>query len=455
MKPPREVSRKDLDELYPLHRITPEEIKEWWGNVKKFYLYDIYDVSIWDKPRHADIPQGIQTFIKEVKLIDAKLEQDVADPYMVYPDETKRYKGMVHAHTRGKSIHLDLRFQISKDSLIGWTLYIPKGLSKAPETFAECERLVDAEIIPIVKEKLSDPTKKFNAGKKAAEPIQWLTYEGKVEPGGVGATRYEVGFFYIIDSFDVQFGASKSYYHEVFCENAKLFNGRLVFRLLENREEWKQTGEGLMTWMMGKSKSQIPYTITARAVKKKFIPPHKVSALPRRIRDKIPEKFRYWEIKDTSKRREIRDVLVEEVKKKLLKLDAIKKGKFKILRQTFEGRKIIREGPTRTRYFLATKIGSTYWSLITYDDLLTTESASGLVFEHPRELWDAEGGIPPGTKLNKTKATPSKIDILDEGNLTLLIEDKTKKFILKGEHLKGSWRAEKQKDSKMWDFKKV
>jgi hypothetical protein len=65
----------------------------------------------------------------------------------------------------------------------------------------------------------------------------------------VGATRFEAGDFIIIDSFEVQFGAQKSYYHEYFCDG-KLFKGRLIFRLLENRTEWKKTDEGLMTWMM-------------------------------------------------------------------------------------------------------------------------------------------------------------------------------------------------------------
>ncbi|MGC9445036.1 MAG: hypothetical protein ACP5E9_08965, partial [Candidatus Methanospirareceae archaeon] len=61
-----------------------------------------------------------------------------------------------------------------------------------------------------------------------------------VEPGHVGATKNEPGFFYIIDTFEVQYGAQKSYFHEYFCDG-KLFNGRVVFRLLENKEEWKKT----------------------------------------------------------------------------------------------------------------------------------------------------------------------------------------------------------------------
>ena len=72
MKPPRKCPLSELDELYPLHRITPAEIKDWWPEVKEFYCYDIYDVTIWKSPRHAEIPQGVQTFIKKVKFLDSE-----------------------------------------------------------------------------------------------------------------------------------------------------------------------------------------------------------------------------------------------------------------------------------------------------------------------------------------------------------------------------------------------
>ena len=322
MKLPREASRKDLDELYPAHRITPEEIKDWWPDTKVFYLYDVYDVSIWDKPRHANIPQGVQTFIKKVELTDGKLKQDATDPYLTYPDQDKKYKGMVHSHIRGRSVHLDMRLQISKDHMLGWTLYIPKGLSRDLETFAEAKALNEKEIMPIVRETMSDSTKSFNCGPKEAQPpIEWATYEGTVQPGEVGATKYEHGHFIIIDSFDVQFGASKSYFHEYFCDG-KIFKGRLVFRLLENKEEWEKTDQGEeLTWMMNVAlKSPTPYVISTRAVKKAWVPPFEASALPRNIRNKVPEKFRYWKEKDEKKRLKIRDGLVEEIKKKLLKL---------------------------------------------------------------------------------------------------------------------------------------
>jgi len=412
------------------------------------------------------IPKG------EFEMLSSLLSGDVedTDPYLTYPDESKKWKGICHAHIRGKSIHLDFRVGFSeelklgiflKDHMLGWTLYIPKGLSKAPNSFREAQSLYKNEIESIVKDTLSNPMKKFNCGTKEPEPVEWATYSGRVEPlsvdpEAVGSTEYEWGDFIIIDKFDVQFGAQKSYFHEYFCDG-KIFNGRLVFRLLENKEEWKKTDEGLMTWFMFNAlKSPTPYAISTRAVKKQWVPPYEVSALPRDVRSKIPEKFRYWTIKDATQRRKVRDELVNEIKKKLLKLDSISQGEFKFLKQTWKGQEVIRKGPSRTQFYFVLKHAKNYFSLALNTSLLDSKTAAGLPFRHPAALWGAEGELPPGSKLNPTKATPSKIELLDKGKATLLSEGSFKKFILKGKKMKGTFVAFPQEDGKsnMWTMQK-
>lgn len=376
-----------------------------------------------------------------------------SDPYLIYPDHDKKWKGIVHCHGRGKSVHLDFRCQMNPKFATGWTLYIPKGLSKVPANYAEFKQLVDAEIMPLVKDTLSNPLKKFNCGKKAPEPIEWLSYQGMVQPGEIGATKNEPGFFYIIDSFEVQFGAQKSYFHCYFCDG-KIFKGRLVFRLLKNREEWKKTSEGLMTWMAFNAlKSPTPYVLSTRAVQKQWVPPMNASALPRNIRSKIPDKFQYWKAKDN--RRQIRDELVAEIKKKLIKLDSASRGQFKFLKQTWRGQKVIREGPSRTQFYFVLKRNDDYFALAVNSDLSTSTSATGVSFPHAAALLNAEGSIPPGSKLNPTKATPSSIEVVDSGPaLIFLSEAKFLKFALKGKKLKGAWVASKQEGSDMWSVSK-
>jgi hypothetical protein len=60
-----------------------------------------------------------------------------------------------------------------------------------------------------------------------------------------------------------------------------------------------------------------PYALSNRAIQKHWVPPHTISAVPRSIHAKIPERFRYWTFGDTSERRAVRDQMVTEIKKKL------------------------------------------------------------------------------------------------------------------------------------------
>lgn len=380
------------------------------------------------------------------------------NPYLTYPDEAKTYKGMVHCHGRGKSVHLDFRCQMSDDYATGWTLYIPKGLSKVPEDFAEFKRLVDAEIMPIVKQKVEDPRQKFNCGKKAPEPMEWLSYEGMVKPGGIGATKNEPGFFYIIDKFSVEFGAQKPHFHEYFCDG-NIFDGRVVFTLLENKKEWKKTDEGLMTWMASVAE-KAPYVLGNRAKNKKWIPPYAFSALPRKLRNKVPKDLRYWEHKNLRERLELRDELVQQLKKRLLKLDALGPARFRFIKQTWKGQKVIRGGPSRVVYYFLIfqrSAGKETFCLAMENGMAKQAATSGI--EVPK-LADAlktveEGEVPTESILNPTKATPSKIEILDEGPASIISVSAFKRYRLDGKKLKGIWIAFKRDEkSKMWILKK-
>ena len=272
----------------------------------------------------------------------------------------------------------------------------------------------------------------------------------------MGATRFEAGDFIILDTFEVQFGAQKSYYHEYFCDG-KLFKGRLVFRLLENRKEWKKTDEGLMTWMMFNAlKSPLPYVLSTRAVQKQWVPPEGVSAVPRAVRQRIPARYRYWSVKDTSKRRALRDELVGQIKKKVLQLESISAGEFKYLVQTWKGQKVIREGPSRTLYYFVLKRAENYFSLALNSSALNAVAAAGLPFAHGELLWTAEGEVPANSSLNPTKNTPSHIQVLDQGEAIVLGEDIGRfiKLKLKGKKLNGPWVAMQQEGSKMWSFQR-
>jgi hypothetical protein len=412
-------------------------------------------------------PDNVDTadrLVKESRGEDKERRSKVtldADEYMSPPDETKTWLGMLHIHGRGKSVHGDLRFQVSKDWAIGWTLYIPKGLSKVPGSYSEFVELVKKEIMPVVEAKLKDPTKRFNCGKKEPEPAEWLDYKGMVEPGEIGATKNEPGFFYIADRFDVEFGAQKPHYHEYFCDGT-LFKGRFCIRLLENKKEWKKTGEGLMTWMAVATKDKTPYVISRRAVTKKWIPGFGHSALPKKMRAKVPDKYKYWRYREASKQREIRDELVEEVGKKLVKQDALGPAVYKVFRQTWKGPTVIREGPSRTRYYFAicqdTK-GSVKFVLTTQNNPLENKELACVKYEHAAELCALDAKVTevkPKTKLNETKDTPSKIELLERGRASILANTNFRRFRLKDGKLEGTWIAfQREEGSTIWTLKRA
>lgn len=389
----------------------------------------------------------------------AKVALD-ADPYMTLPDENTKLLGMCHIHGYGKSVHADLRFQVTSDYGVKWTLHIPKGLSKVAESFKEFKELVDKEIIPIVKNKLEDPRQKFNCGKAEPCPVKWLDFQGMVSKGGVGATKNEAGFFYIIDRFDVEFGAAKSHFHEYFCSgHGRLFKGRIVMTLLENKESWKRTGEGLMTWMCSAALTEkTPYVISSRAVKKKWAPPYNHSALPANLKSKVPKNNEYWTIRDPKNRLKKRDEFVAEIDRKQFELDSTGPASYKILRQTWKGQKVIREGASRTvYYFLICQDNVAKFGLAFQNNPLKNNELTGLAAKEKNKLCDIrkDENIKPGTALNLTQATPSKIIVLDVGSATILNTSNFKRYKIRTGRMKGTWQAYNREDgSVMWTLRK-
>lgn len=154
---------------------------------------------------------------------------------------------------------------------------------------------------------------------------------------------------------------------------------------------------------------------------------------------------------------------MQQIKKQLikLKLDAIGQARFRFIKQTWKGQKVIREGPSRTLYFFLIfqrSEGSEDFCLAVQDDLTKQKTASGIeVANLISKLKKVEDGdIPlPKSILNPTKATPSLIKILDEGDASILSKTGFRRYLLKGGKLKGIWITFRQDEgSKIWTIKK-
>jgi hypothetical protein len=199
---------------------------------------------------------------------------------------------------------------------VGMTHDIEKGLSREPTSFDDAKKLFNKEIMPLVKEHLSNPKMKLNSQKKAMIPIEWLTKEGEISEGEPGATKQKKAYMIIIDSGEVEFLALKPESHE-YWYHGKLLNDKFMERKMENAQRWKKTGKGDFTWFFFHAKNP-PYVITRRAVRKNWMPPHGISALPDHIEKTVPKGMRYWTIKGKSKT-QIRELLVRELTKRGMK----------------------------------------------------------------------------------------------------------------------------------------
>ena len=176
-----------------------------------------------------------------------------------YPDENKKLRFVAQNHFRGRSVHLDLRFEFKRDDshyLKGYTVahQMPDAIKKPVTTLGDGKKLAKENRLwkMSLDTGLIKPRRirggvvrrgNLRAFLKASEiPADWLEVEGVTEesdPGEkppVGATRYYPGVFHILEEGEVEWGAQKPWFQEFFL-NGKKWRGRWVFRLLAANKE--------------------------------------------------------------------------------------------------------------------------------------------------------------------------------------------------------------------------
>lgn len=199
-------------------------------------------------------------------------------PYMEYPS-CKKCHYVMQWHIRGKSVHTDWRMQVD-DHLVGWTVDTPGGIDKTCHTVEEARSVYT---INKNRFKAASPNVGFRAETKARQPKVWLTVEGVVKPGEVGATRLHPGVFLIIDRGAVCFGTQKPYFHEYFIKSNSPNHPfskdwtRIVVRavnvsVIDPETKLPKESKELM-WRVLIPKEQEPYAISNRAMKKNWKPP--------------------------------------------------------------------------------------------------------------------------------------------------------------------------------------
>lgn len=232
--------------------------------------------------------------------------------------------------------------------------------------------------------------------------------------------------------------------------------------VLPPSEEQGLPGPG---WLSIKPDDLTPYVLDSATVKKDWMPPVGISALPRAIRAQIPKEYRYWKKKTTAKAKQARDALFLAIKAKDVKIDysapygrtttkaSMLDASFVLQEQTWRGPIQIRVGPSRTLWHLRLDVGRPELIVAEmYLNPLDNKRLAADVKDDPhKESMKLQGAIKPSHYLNPTKATPSNIEILDSGKASVLAySDKFLKVQLKGELLKGLYEAKRSDGDWLW-----
>lgn len=277
-------------------RIAIREFKKYFSAVEKFH-------AKWKKKNVERLKEVSLLRKQELEPTIYSIGKAVSDIYSEVPSETAGpYKFVLQQHWIGKGHHTDLRMVLrKKKALVGWTLDTQEKDS-VDEPVIDLDMAIAANKDDIDKIEIGDKTwngKSVISHKKDLIPYQWLNFQGvrKVDE------KKEVVL--IIDKGTVEYGAQTKNFHEYFL-NGKQVEGRVVVRLVNG------------SWLASKPKKQIPYVLSGTD----WMPPVGVSALPKAIRDRVPEEYQYWKKGD----KEMRDEFVDNMELPKIVKSSVKKS---------------------------------------------------------------------------------------------------------------------------------
>lgn len=463
-----------------------------------------------DKPDTVDsaTSRARQNLVLQEKDIDAhgkvtyrptrKVVEKQEDPYMELP-EKQRTPFTIHNHWRGKSVHADLRIGLRTNKLlVGWTLNtqiagsvddpvvtlaMARAIARDMDDFSKIDWST-GEWAERAKRGVKKPVRtSILCERKAPEPWEWINVEGKTkepkegEPPPVGGTRNFPGVFHIVEKGEVEFGAQKPWFHEYFVYG-RHNRYRLIFRQLTLKEATEKAilppsvgQEGVPAdarrWFAMRPGDLTPYVLDSDAVKKGWVPPVGVSALPGVVEKQVPKEHRYWEAKSEKATQVRRDALVEAVKADEVELNfeapyrhsvqkaSLLDARFVLQRQTWKGPAVVRAGPSRTLFWLRVDTGRPELTVLEFlrNPVDNPKLAAQVKTDEHKDSMDFKGDIKPGHYLNPTKDTPSKIETVDGGKASVLaIGNDFIKLKLEGKKLKDVFEVVRNPDAKEWLF---
>ena len=287
IRKPEPKGSEDMPVKFRLFRSLPREL----GN-RLHFVYDKF---------HGPITDNVKVYDLVLMPIELKVEKmEIND---LNQESSKKLRFVIQSHFRGKSEHLDFRFEMN-GHLEGWTVDdLVKGVIKEPVlTVEEGKRICSNKQASKIDWDKGE-TKKLPSGQhmkiltqpKKKHPKDWLKVKGIVPIGEPGSTKQYPGVFIIRDSGWWEEGVRKPDVYEYFIHGNKLKGIYIFIKIstkgLKPREEPLKDS---MVWFFWKKAEQVPYMLSSRSLKTKTIPPIGVSWLPKKIENLIPKDLRYW-----------------------------------------------------------------------------------------------------------------------------------------------------------------
>lgn len=395
-------------------------------------------------------------------------ESKAVSPWIEVPDEDATYRYVVQAYFQGKSYYNDLRFEWGgRKFMLGFELatQVVRGIEEDVETLAQAVQEIrrggdvsdidwrNGEWLATTAGGTEAPVYVgIVSMQKAPHPNVWRTVEG-IKGDGV---------FLIVDKGEMEYGALKPYFVELFPRGEKL-SYRLVFRPLSKAAferlglQSKDDPNQKVAWLMIRPLDQTPYVLTEGAMDLKWLPPPGVSALPRKVKQAVPDELQYWGAPDVETALELREELVSSKAVNVKEVMNV-------------GEKVVGSGPLVLQYqhWKGPQQDRQLWSIRM--DIGGTSLLAAHLEGNPLEvgevsaLWEhegvkssmeLEGEIKPGHVLNSTKNTPSFIKVLDRGTCEVLENAPLfKKVRFYGKKLEGLWVATRSSLEDVWMFRK-
>jgi site-specific DNA-adenine methylase len=428
--------------------------------------------ELWNELSQEDKKKVLDAFNEMFDAQDVifELEEDYEDVakfdiekqssnYLDVPKEEKRCRFVVQMHYRGKSMHSDIRLESEPNgTLYGWTLNTQKADAiKEPVTTMAQARAFSGKTGEISKVNWNTGqwSGQILSERKPLHPNAWLDVEGKTKdpepgmPSPVGGTAQYPGVFDIVDQGSVEYGAQKSGFHEYFFHGKNL-RSRIVF---------KKTDAD--TWLSDQPENQCPYVLGDTAKSEGWMPPYGISALPKAIKDKIPEQFWYWE-KSGAEAKALRDDLTKAIKAGEVDIDCSEPFK-KILNKSKTNADFVLQKQTDTidgteTWWARFDIGEPEIVVFKWDRYPVCDDpiAVSISRDRHKESINASGRIGAGHYLNTEKRGPLEIEIVDQGKANVVFDsDNTTIVEIKGDDSNGDqwngvYQLTKNSDGWVW-----